>query len=94
MPRDERKLLWDTEARLRGEVRELERCVKELPDHHEILCAVGDRMAELDSGQERLMTRATGDKAWRTIEDVAGRALRVRERLLQRSLERGRGLER
>ena len=94
MPAAERKLLWDTEARLRGGVRELERCMKELPDRHELLCAIGDRMAELEPGQKRLMTRATGDEAWGTIRDVAGRALRVRERLLQRGLERGRGLER
>ena len=94
MPADERKLLWDTEARLRGGVRELERRMKELPDRHELLCVVGDRMAELEPGQERLMTRATGDEAWGTIRNVAGRALRVRERLLLRSLERGRGLER
>ncbi len=94
MPREERKLLWDTEARLRGGVRELERCVQELPDRQELLCAVGDRMAELEPGQERLITRATGDMAWRTIRDAADPALRVRNRLLQWSLERGRGLER
>ena len=94
LPAAERKLLWDTEARLWGGVRELERRMKELPDRHELLCAVGDRMAELEAGQEWLMTRATGDEAWGTTRDAASRALRVRERLLQRSLERGRGLER